>query len=295
MNSKRVGIIGGSGFYGLDIFRFKEKIRISTPFGEPSDALVLLSIGNREVIFLPRHGHGHFFLPSEINYRANIWAMKKLGVEWIISISAVGSLKKEIQPSDIVLVDQFFDRTSQRKNTFFGEGIVAHVAFHNPVCNELRRLLYEAGQEEGVGSRLHWGGTYLNIEGPCFSTKAESLLHKSFGFDVVGMTNLPEARLAREAEICYATMALVTDYDAWVDEDDVNRVSTERVLENFRKNIEVVKRILGRAIPLIPEERTCACQEALKNAILTKPHAIPRTTFEKLELIIGKYISLETE
>lgn len=293
MNAKRVGIIGGSGFYGLDIFRFKEKIRISTPFGEPSDALILLSIGNREVVFLPRHGQGHFFLPSEINYRANIWAMKKLGVEWVISISAVGSLKKEIQPSDIVLVDQFFDRTTQRKNTFFGEGIVAHVAFQNPVCNDLRRLLYEAGQEEGVGARLHWGGTYLNIEGPCFSTKAESLLHKSLGFDVVGMTNLPEARLAREAEMCYATLALVTDYDAWVDEQEA--VSTELVLENFRKNINVVKRILGRAIPLIPEERTCTCKEALKHAILTKPSAIPRTTFEKLEIIIGKYISPETE
>ena len=292
MDPRRVGIIGGSGFYDLELFKPKQTVAISTPFGAPSSPLEIFEIGGREVVFLARHGKGHRILPTEINNRANLWALKKSGVEWIFSVSAVGSFKKEIQPMDLVLVDQFYDRTNQaRKCTFFGDGLVAHISFENPVCHELRRILFEAGQEEGFGARLHWGGTYLNIEGPAFSSRAESVLHKSWGFDVVGMTNLLEAKLAREAELCYATIAMVTDYDSWVDDKDKDLVNTDRVLQNIEKCIHAVRKIMARAVLNIPDQRKCGCDSALKDAIVTRKQFIPEQTLQKLDLIVGKYIS----
>ena len=292
MEKKRIGIIGGSGLYNIDETAILKHIKEITPFGEPSDELTIGELNGREIVFLPRHGRGHRILPTDINYRANIWIMKKLGVEWIISISAVGSFKDEIQPLDMVLVDQFIDQTKQRRCTFFGDGIAAHIVFADPVCNELRRVIYEVGQDVGEGGRIHWGGTYLNIEGPAFSTKAESLLYKSWGCDVIGMTNALEAKLAREAEICYATIAMVTDYDCWQENKPEEVVSVDMVLQNQKKNIEVVKKIIRNAIPKIPEKRTCACADALKNTIITNLNRVPGKTLEKLEPIIGKYIKV---
>jgi 5'-methylthioadenosine phosphorylase len=269
----------------------KDRFAVKTPFGDPSETFELHEVGGREVVFLARHGTGHRLLPGEINYRANVWAFKKLGVEWILSISAVGSFKKEIKPGDFVLVDQYFDRTIRdRLSTFFGDGLVAHVAFDHPVCGELRRVLFEAGHEEGFGSRMHWGGTYLNIEGPAFSTRAESLLHKSWGFDVVGMTSLVEAKLCREAELCYAPLAMVTDYDSWVDDGDRNLVSSDLVLAAMKKNVEAVRRIVFRAVSHVQDERACPCANALRGALVTRPDAVPRATLERLELIVGRYM-----
>ena len=291
MMERRIGIIGGSGLYNINGIENTRRLKVYTPFGDPSDELELGVLGDREVVFLPRHGLGHRLLPTEINYRANIWAMKKLGVEWIISVSAVGSFKQEVRPLDIVLIDQFVDRTNQgRKSTFFGDGIACHIMFAHPVCQELRRIIYEAGQEEGEGTRIHWGGTYLNMEGPAFSTKAESLLYKSWGIDVVGMTNLCEAKLAREAEICYATMAMVTDYDCWNEGDEEALVNIDMVVENLNKNAIVARRIIRNTILKIPEERNCECASALKDAIITKTDLIPGETAKRLELIIGKYL-----
>lgn len=288
---KRIGIIGGSGLYNIDGIEDLHQERVSTPFGDPSDKLDVGRLNDREVVFLARHGHGHRILPSEINYRANIWAMKKLGVQWIISVSAVGSFRKEMKPTDIVLIDQFFDRTRGRKSTFFGEGIAAHVEFAHPICTDLSHIVYEAGQEVGEGQRMHWGGTYLNMEGPAFSTKAESLLYKSWGMDVIGMTNLQEAKLAREAEICYATMAMVSDYDCWIEDDpDIQAVSVEVIVHHLKQNADVSKRIIKQAVSMIPEERSCKCATALKSAMITRSDQIPRTTYDKLELIIGKYV-----
>jgi 5'-methylthioadenosine phosphorylase len=287
----RIGIIGGSGLYDLDVFRQEDRVTVPTPFGNPSDPLEIFEVNGREVVFLARHGKGHRLLPTEINYRANIWAMKILGVNAVLSVSAVGSFKKEIQPADIVLIDQFYDRTNQaRKATFFGEGLVAHISFENPLCGELRRVLFEAGHEEGLGARMHWGGTYLNIEGPAFSSRAESRLHKSWGFDVVGMTNLVEAKLAREAEICYATLAMVTDYDSWVDDRDDHLVSSDVVVESLRRNVESVQKIIVKAVAAIPEERRCACGSALRHAIATSPESVPQAVAEKLDPIIGRYL-----
>jgi 5'-methylthioadenosine phosphorylase len=290
MEKKRIGIIGGSGLYHIDKIEILKHIREITPFGEPSDELTIGVLNGREIVFLPRHSRGHRILPTDVNYRANIWIMKKLGVEWIISISAVGSFKDEIQPLDMVLVDQFVDRTTQRRSTFFGEGIAAHIVFADPVCNELRRIIFEAGQDAGEGGRIHWGGTYLNIEGPAFSTKAESLLYKSWGCDVIGMTNATEAKLAREAEICYATIAMVTDYDCWQESKPEEVVNVDIVLKNQKKNIEVVKKIIRNAIAKIPEERSCGCADALKNTIVTDLNRVPEKTLEKLGPIIGKYL-----
>jgi 5'-methylthioadenosine phosphorylase len=287
----RIGILGGSGLYDLGLFRHKERMSLSTPFGEPSDGIDVFEADGREIVFLARHGRGHRLLPNEINYRANIWALKKLGAEWILSVSAVGSFKKEILPGDFVLVDQFYDRTKgTAKDTFFGDGLVAHVSFENPVCGELRRLLFEAGHEEGLGGRMHWGGTYLNIEGPAFSSRAESLLHRSWGFDVVGMTNLYEAKLAREAELCYATLAMVTDYDCWVDDKNKDLVTTEHVLELMKKNVDAVRRIVRRTVASIPAGRSCACAGALAHALVTQPEAVPAAARERLDLIAGRYL-----
>jgi len=291
MAERRIGVIGGSGLYNIEGIENRNRVKVETPFGNPSDEFDTGELQGREVIFLPRHGRGHRILPSEINYRANIWAMKKLGVEWIISVSAVGSLKKEIKPLDIVLVDQFFDRTKQgRASTFFGDGIAGHIMFAHPVCSELGKVLYEVGREEVQESKIHWGGTYLNMDGPAFSTKAESLIYKSWGVDVIGMTNLYEARLAREAEICYATMAVVTDYDCWIEDDQEAIVSVDMIIQNLNRNVEVAKRIIRKTILKIPEERSCECAVALKNAIITRPSLIPRETLERLELIVGKYV-----
>ena len=291
MAEKRIGIIGGSGLYTMKGVVNMHRERVETPFGNPSDELEIGELEGREVVFLPRHGRGHRILPSEINYRANIWAMKKMGVEWIISVSAVGSFKKEIKPLDIVLVDQFVDRTKRsRETTFFGDGIAAHIIFAQPVCSELSKILYETGRKEIKYGNVHRGGTYLNMEGPAFSTKAESLLYKSWGMDVIGMTNMSEAKLAREAEICFATMAMVTDYDCWIEGEPEAVVSVDVVVENFNKNIETVKEIIRKAIPQIPKERNCACASALKSAMITRPDRVPKKVLQRLDLILGKYI-----
>jgi 5'-methylthioadenosine phosphorylase len=289
MSVKRIGIIGGSGLYNLPNLTFREWQHISTPFGDPSDLLGVGEIDGRELVFLPRHGRGHRFLPSEINFRANIHALKQLSVKWILSVSAVGSFKKEIKPLDVVLADQFIDLTYRRVNTFFGDGLAAHITFDDPVCQTLRRTLYEAGQEEGLGARIHWGGTYLGIEGPAFSSKAESLLHQSWGCSVVGMTNPTEAKLAREAEMCYATLAMVTDYDSWVEEGH-SRVSVRTILENLRENSSTAERILRNAVHKIALDETCSCHHALQDALVTAPASISPNAKSKLDLLIGKTV-----
>ncbi len=280
----KIGIIGGSGLYSLEGLQIKEEKRINTPFGDPSDAFFLGEMDGTEVIFLARHGRGHHILPSEINYRANIYAFKMLGVEWIISVSAVGSLKEDIHPMDVVIPGQFFDRTKRRIDTFFGEGIVAHVGVADPVCPLLSDILFESAQKEGA--KVHKGGTYVTIEGPSFSTRAESKVYRTLGFDVIGMTNITEAKLAREAEICYATMAMVTDYDVWKEE----AVDIQGILEYLRRNIEMAKKILTRAVKILPEQRDCSCSEALKDAIITSPELISQETKQRLSAIIGKYV-----
>jgi 5'-methylthioadenosine phosphorylase len=285
----KIGIIGGSGLYNIDGMRNIKKANITTPFGRPSDAYVTGTLEGREVVFLSRHGQGHRIMPSELNYCANIWGMKKLGVDRIISISACGSLRKDIQPLDIVVPDQFVDRTHQaRKMTFFGEGIVGHVVFADPVCPELSKMLCKAGK--AVGANMHSGGTYINMEGPQFSTRAESELYRSWGMDVIGMTNIGEARCAREAEICYATLACVTDYDCWYLNEKIEHVSVELIIQNLMKNIDTAKKLLKVALPKLSGHRDCLCATALKDAIMTSPKAMPAKTKKKLDLIIGKYI-----
>jgi 5'-methylthioadenosine phosphorylase len=285
----KVGIIGGSGFYEMDGIKNLKKVRVATPFGKPSDDFVTGVLDGKEVVFLARHGKGHHIMPSELNYCANIWGMKKLGVDRIISVSACGSLRKDIQPLDIVIPDQFVDRTNQaRKMTFFGDGIVGHVAFADPVCPELSKALFKAGK--AVGANMHRGGTYINMEGPQFSTRAESELYRSWGMDIIGMTNMGEAKCAREAEICYATLACVTDYDCWYLSEKVEHVSVELIIQNLMKNIEMSKKILKEVLPKLSGHRHCLCASALKDAIITNPKNIPADTREKMELIIGKYV-----
>lgn len=283
----KIGIIGGSGLYEIEALKDRQRLRVETPFGAPSEEFLLGRIEDKEVVFLSRHGRGHRIFPTAINYRANIYGMKKLGVERVISISACGSLKKEIKPLDFVIPDQFVDRTNQaRKNTFFDEGVTVHINFAHPVCKDLARLVYEAAKQVGV--TVHPGGTYLNIEGPQFSTFAESNLYRQWGMDIIGMTNMLEARLAREAEICYVTLAAVTDYDCWYQAH--NSVSVEMILDNLRKNIENSKKILKRLFSILPGERNCECKEALKNAIVTDPQLIPQEIKDRLSLLLGKYI-----
>ncbi|MDP2929636.1 MAG: S-methyl-5'-thioadenosine phosphorylase [Candidatus Omnitrophota bacterium] len=285
----KIGIIGGSGFYNIDGIKDVKRVSVKTPFGNPSSEYITGELEGVEVVFLARHDHGHKLLPSEINYRANIYGMKKLGVERIISVSACGSLREELKPLDIVIPDQFVDRTNYgREMTFFGNGIVAHIQFADPVCPCLSKKLYEAGVKEG-GS-MHLGGTYINMEGPQFSTKAESHLYRSWGMDIIGMTNLAEAKLAREAEICYATLACITDYDCWHMDQAIESVSLDMIIENLCKNVDVSKRIVKSVLPKLIKARTCACVSALKDSIVTKPEAIPAKTKKDLELIIGKYI-----
>lgn len=283
----KIGIIGGSGLYSIDKIRNAKSVKVATPFGEPSDDYVTGVLGDIEVVFLTRHGKGHRISPSEVNYRANIYGMKKLGVDRIISVSACGSLKKELKPLDIVIPDQFVDRTNQaRPMTFFSEGIVAHVQFSDPVCPDLAGILYEAGKK--VGGSMRMGGTYINMEGPQFSTRAESNLYRSWGMDIIGMTNIGEARLAREAEICYATLACITDYDCWHQSEE--EVSIEMIIDNLMKNVETSKRILVEAMPRLADHRSCVCSSALKNAIVTNPDYITADAKNRLGLIIGKYI-----
>ncbi len=280
----RVGIIGGSGLYEISGLEIIEEKDIETPFGKPSDRYLLGRLGEVEVIFLPRHGKGHRILPSEINYRANIFGFKLLGAERIISVSAVGSLKEDIHPLDVVIPDQFFDRTKRRIDTFFGEGIAVHIGVADPVCPVLSDHLYESCQ--ACGAQVHKGGTYVCIEGPSFSTRAESRFYRTLGFDIIGMTNITEAKLAREAEICYATLAMVTDYDVWKEED----VDIQMVVENLQKNAEMAKKIISHLIHNLPEERSCPCPHALKDAIITDPQLIPSSLKEKLKPLLAPYL-----
>ncbi|NQT22943.1 MAG: S-methyl-5'-thioadenosine phosphorylase [Candidatus Omnitrophica bacterium] len=283
----RIGIIGGSGLYDIEGLRVIKKEKVKTPFGDPSDEFTLGQYEDKEIIFLPRHDRAHKIMPSELNYRANIFGMKKLGVERIISLSACGSFKEELKPRDIVIVDQFVDRTNQaRVSTFFGDGIVAHVAFGEPVCPELSLVLYDAAKK--TGADVHKGGTYVNMEGPAFSTKAESLLYKSWGMDVIGMTNMPEARLSREAEICYSTVCFITDYDAWRQTGEV--VTLEMIIGNLKKNVDNAKKLIKAAISMMGDERKCACKDALKGAIITRPEVISSDVKKRLKMIIGKYV-----
>lgn len=287
MNSDRIGIIGGSGLYHLEGFTRQKWVTVKTPFGSPSDRLLTGELAGREVVFLPRHGRGHRILPSELNHRANIYAMKKLGVAWLLSVSAVGSLQAQYKPRDIVLPNQFVDRTKKSaEHTFFGQGIVAHVAFADPICEELRQLLLLTCRK--VGATVHDGGTYVNMEGPAFSTRAESLTNHQLNYDVIGMTNLGEAKCACEAEIAYATMAMVTDYDCW--KEDEAHVTVEMIVDNLQKNAAQAKAILAQTIPLIPAEANWPCHRALQYAILTEKKFWPQKTKAALKPLLEKYL-----
>jgi 5'-methylthioadenosine phosphorylase len=280
-----IGIIGGSGLYSMPGFEQQEEASIDTPFGRPSDNFVLGTLAGRKVAFLARHGRGHKIMPTELNFRANIYGMKSLGVERIISLSAVGSLKEEHRPQDFVIPDQFFDRTRGRVSTFFGEGIVAHISFSDPICPELARVVAGACREVGV--TVKEGGTYLCMEGPAFSTKAESNVYRSWGMDVIGMTNLQEAKLAREAEICYVTVAMVTDYDCWHPEHDA--VTVEQIIQNLVQNAQHACAVVGKTVAATPAGRSCKCGSALAHAILTDRKAVPETARRKLGILIEKY------
>jgi len=285
-NDIRIGIIGGSGLYQMDGLSQVEEVEIETPFGKPSDAYRVGILEGKRVAFLARHNRHHTILPSELNFRANIYGFKKLGVEWILSASAVGSLKEELRPLDIVLPDQFSDRTKARVSTYFGDGIVAHISFAHPICSELADVIQQAGHDAGVPVKR--GGTYVCMEGPQFSTLAESNVYRKNGGDLIGMTNLQEAKLAREAEICYTTIALVTDYDCWHPQHDAVTVAV--VIENLKKNSENAQKIIRSSVKRLPVDRTCKCGHALKHAILTDLKNAPKTTKERLELLLKKYL-----
>ncbi len=284
--SIRIGIIGGSGLYDMAELTDREEKIVTTPFGEPSGPYVIGTLRGKRVAFLARHGAGHRILPSELNFRANIYGFKVLGVERLLSASAVGSLKEEYRPLDLLVPDQFFDRTAGRISTFFGRGLVAHVAFAHPLCGELSKIA--ADSAERAGATVHRGGTYVNMEGPQFSTLAESNLYRSWGMDVIGMTNLQEAKLAREAEICYATLALVTDYDSWHPDHDA--VTVDLIIANLTRNAVTARRTIAEAVGRLDVARTCGCQDALATAIITRPEAVPQQTKKDLAPIIGKYM-----
>jgi len=287
MSQQRIGIIGGSGLYHVEGFSAEKWVSIKTPFGDPSDAFLTGRLSGREVVFLPRHARGHRILPSELNHRANIWGMKKLEVSWIISVSAVGSLQAKYKPCDIVLPDQFVDRTKQSAaHTFFGRGIVAHIAFADPICEELRSILVKTSR--ALKARVHDGGTYVNMEGPAFSTRAESLTNHKLGYSVIGMTNLGEAKCAREAEIAYTTMAMVTDYDCW--KRDEAHVTVEMIIANLNKNAAMAKAIVAKAIPQIPLEASWPCHHALQTALMTDKKLWPIKTRKELAPILAKYL-----
>ena len=289
MRGGAVGVIGGSGLYELDGLTNVRWRRVRTPFGDPSDEFCTGELEGRPVVFLPRHGRGHRLTPTELNFRANVWGLKSLGVERIVSVSAVGSMKEDIRPLDLVIPGQFVDLTKRRVSSFFGEGIVAHVGMADPVCGQLSDVLDKAAR--ATGSRVHRGGTYVCIEGPQFSTRAESRVYRSWGVDVIGMTNMPEAKLAREAELCYATLALATDHDVW--HETHAAVSVEAVVANLLKNVATAKDVLRRVIPSIGAERTCECEHLLENAVITSPAAFPHATRRRLDLLIGKYFPLD--
>ncbi len=286
MVEKIVGVIGGSGLYEMEGLEEVKEISLSTPFGNPSDTIVMGRLEGVQIAFLPRHGKGHRIQPSSLNFRANIYAMKKLGVQWIIGVSAVGSMKEHIHPGDMVIPDQFIDRTVGRPNTFFSDGVVCHISFADPVCPTLSQILGRAGEE--VGAKVHKGGTYICIEGPQFSTRAESKLYRSWGVDIIGMTNLPEARLAREAEICYATIAFATDYDCW--HQEAGDVSIGEVLRILAQSVRTAKSTIRKTIGYLPGQRECLCATALKHALITSKKLIPEKTKKDLEPILGKYL-----
>lgn len=286
MKAAAIGVIGGSGLYQMPELAGVREVEIKTPFGKPSDPLIRGRLGGVDLIFLPRHGKGHRWLPTEINFRANIFALKKLGVERIISVSAVGSLREEIAPGHLVVPDQFIDRTTQRPSTFFGRGLVAHVSLANPFCSVLSKVLVTAARQEGV--EVHSGGTYVCMEGPQFSTRAESHLYRTWGAHVIGMTNLQEAKLAREAEICFGTLALATDYDCW--NDQAGDVEIEHVLTVLKQNVALAQRTIARASAELSEPRSCGCVSALKDAIITERARIPKRIRAELQPIIGKYL-----
>jgi 5'-methylthioadenosine phosphorylase len=286
MANHKIGIIGGTGLYHIEGFTNQKWVAVKTPFGKTSDDLLTGKLAGRDVAFLPRHGRGHRILPSELNHRANIWAMKKLGVEWIISVSAVGSLQEKYEPCDIVVIDQFLDRTKQSANhTFFGRGIVAHVAFAAPICEELRQILLRIAI--ATGANVHDGGTYVCMEGPAFSTRAESLANHNAGHDVIGMTNLGEAKCAREAEIAYATLAMSTDYDCWKEDE---HVTLEMIIANLDRNADMAKKIVAQAIAQIPARPDWKAHSALKNAMLTDKKLWPKKTVAELKPILAKYL-----
>jgi len=287
-NDIKIGIIGGSGVYNIEGIKDIKEYKINTPFGKPSDNIIVGELEGKKVAFLPRHGRGHFISPTEINARANIYALKLLGVEFLFSISACGSLKEEIKPRDFVIPDQIYDRTKFRIPTFFRDGLVSHVSFAEPYCENLRKLIYECCKKLNLNT--HFCGTYVCIEGPQFSTKAESKVYRQLGFDIIGMTAIPEAKLAREAEICYATIGIVTDYDVW---KEGNEVTADEVLRNLNLNVENSKKLLKLVIKNLDiTKRDCSCKDALKYAIFTQKEKINKKTYQKLKLLIGKYISL---
>jgi 5'-methylthioadenosine phosphorylase len=289
MAEPAVGVIGGSGLYELPGMTDVRWRRVRTPFGDPSDEYCVGRLGERPVVFLPRHGRGHRLTPSELNFRANIWGLKSLGVEWVVSVSAVGSMKESIHPLDLAIPDQFFDFTKRRVSSFFGDGVVAHVGMADPVCPHLAGVLEKAARD--TGATVHRGGTYLCIEGPQFSTKAESRIFRGWGVDVIGMTNMPEAKLAREAELCYATLALVTDYDVWHESHDT--VTVEAVIQTLLRNVETAKGVLSRVIPALDGPRTCPCPSLLANAVITQPAAFPLATRRRLDLLLAKYFPVD--
>ena len=289
-NTNHIAIIGGSGLYKMDGFSLQEEIIFDTPFGKPSDAIMSGTIAGRQVYFLPRHGRGHTILPHEINHRANIWALKSLGVSYIICVTAVGSLKEEYAPRDVVMFDQFYDRTSRRnEHTFFGEGIAAHIPFADPISEGLREIVSNAAKEEGAN--VHDRGTYVNMDGPAFSTRAESNANRQLGFDVIGMTNVAEAKLAREAEISLATLAMITDYDCWKVEEEP--VSLQTVIGHLMHNSEQAQKIIQRTIPLIPEDATWPEHNCLGTSIVTQPDNWPESTVEKIRPILENYLPKE--
>ncbi len=286
MTENRIGIIGGSGLYDMAELEVTDEVTVDTPFGDPSDTFKVGLLENREVVFLPRHGEGHRLLPGELPFRANIWGLKQLGVDCIISVSAVGSMRPDISPREVVVPDQFIDRTHNRQDTFFGDGLVAHIAFSDPVCPALQSTLVDSTKE--AGGAVHTDGTYLCIEGPAFSTRAESHLYRSWDVDVIGMTNYQEAKLAREAEMCYATMACVTDYDCWNEAEEA--VTVDMLIKNLKHNAALAQDSLRLAVAELPHDRDCDCQSALENAIITDPDMIPEETKQKLEIITGDYV-----
>ena len=289
MTEPAIGVIGGSGLYELEGLTDLRWRRVRTPFGDPSDEYCTGTFQGRPVIFLPRHGRGHRLTPTELNFRANIWGLKSLGAEWVISVSAVGSMKETIHPLDLVVPSQFFDATKRRVSSFFGEGIVAHVGMADPVCPTVAAALEKAAR--ATGANVHRGGTYICIEGPQFSSKAESRIYRTWGVDVIGMTNMPEAKLAREAELCYATLALVTDYDVWHESHET--VTVEAVIQNLLKNVATAKDVLRQVIPTLGPPRACPCASLLQNAVITSPAAFPLDTRRRLDLLLGKYFPLD--